>query len=168
MFDKPNDSKLKNTETSSKNGGENFLVRGKLTLKEASQLTPYSDEYLGLLIRKGRLVGFKEKGKWFTTKEAVENYMQKVAEASYAHQKNLNVEVPAEKIKMASINLRWTLILVGVIFVGAVLFGSYAYVKSKQDSACVKYKVRKDENSNIFIEVGKDEQVGKVIVVQGE
>lgn len=145
-----------------------FLVRGEVSLNEASRMTPYSADYLGLLIRKGRLQGFKEKGKWYTTREAVENYMQKVAEASYAHQENLNVEVPAEKIKIASVNLRWTLVLAGVIFAGAVLFGAYAFVKSKQDSECARYKVRKDENNNIFIEVGKDEQVGKVIVVQGE
>ena len=139
-----------------------------ISLNEASRMTPYSPDYLGLLIRKGRLVGYKQRGKWWTTGEAVQSYMQKVAEASYAHQENLNVEVPAEKIKMASVNLRWTLILVGVIFVGAVLFGAYSYVKSKQDSACARYKVRKDENNNIFVEVGKDEIIGKVIVVQGE
>lgn len=140
----------------------------KLSLKDASKLTPYSDEYLGLLIRKGRLEGFKKKGKWYTTREAVESYMRKVAEASYAHQENLNVEVPAEKIKMASINFRWALVLVGVIFAGAVLFGAYAYVKSKQDAACLKYKVRKDEAGNIIIEVGKDEYVRQVNVIQGD
>ncbi len=140
----------------------------KLNLKEASELTPYSDEYLGLLIRKRRLQGFKERGKWYTTREAIDSYLRKVAEASYAHQETLKVEVPAEKIKMASINLRWALLLVGVIFAGAVLFGAYAYVKSKEDSACAKYKVRKDENNNIFIEVGKDEPVGKVLVIQGD
>lgn len=139
-----------------------------ITLEEASNMTPYTSDYLGQLIRKNRLEAWKQRGRWYTSRQAVERYLQKVAEASYAHQENLNVEVPAEKIKMASVNLRWTLILSGVIFAGAVLFGAYTYVKSKQDSACAKYKVRKDENNNIFIEVGKDEQVGNVIVVQGE
>jgi len=139
-----------------------------ISLNEASRMTPYSADYLGLLVRKGRLQGEKRIGKWYTTSRAVEEYMQKVAEASYAHRENLNVEVPAEKIKMASVNLRWTLILAGVVFAGAVSFGAYAYVKSKQDSACLRYKVRKDENNNIFVEVGKDETIGKVIVVQGE
>jgi len=144
------------------------IQKNLLSLNEASRLTPYSSDYLGLLIRKGRLAGWKEKGRWWTTREAVESYMRKVAEASYAHQENLNVDVPAEKIKMASVNLRWTLILAGVIFTGSVLFGAYAYVKSKQDSACLRYKVRKDENNNIFVEVAKDETVGRVIMVQGE
>ena len=94
--------------------------------------------------------------------------MQKVAVASYAHQENLNVEVPAEKIKMASVNFRWALILLAVIFTGAVLFGAYAYVKSKQDSACLRYKVTKDESGNITIEVGRNEYVRQVLVVQGE
>ncbi len=139
-----------------------------ISLKEASNLTPYSDEYLGLLIRKGRLEGFKKKGKWYTTKDAVERYMQKVAEASYAHQENLNVEVPAERIKIASVNLRWALILSGVIFAGSVLFGSYSYVKSREDSACAKYKVKKDDNGNLVIEVPKNENVRNISVVQGE
>ena len=123
------------------------IQKNLLSLNEASRLTPYSSDYLGLLIRKGRLAGWKEKGRWWTTREAVESYMRKVAEASYAHQENLNVDVPAEKIKMASVNLRWTLILAG---------------------ACLRYKVRKDENNNIFVEVAKDETVGRVIMVQGE
>ena len=59
---------------------------------------------------------------------------------------------------MASVNLKWDTI-VGAIFAGAVLFGAYAYVKSKQDSACLKYKVTKDENGNITIEVGRNEYV---------
>jgi hypothetical protein len=139
-----------------------------ISLNEASRMTPYSPDYLGLLIRKGRLFGYKEKGKWWTTQEAVENYLRKVAEASYAHRENLKVEVPAEKIKMASVNFRWTLILAGVIFTGAVLFGAYAYVKSKEDSACAKYKVRKDEAGNITIEVPKNESVKNILVVQGE
>lgn len=142
--------------------------RQPISLKEASQMTPYSDEYLGLLIRKGRLEGFKEKGKWYTTREAVQRYLRKVAEASYAHQENLNVEVPAEKIKMASVNLRWALILAGVIFAGAVFFGAYSWVKSKEDSACAKYKVRKDEAGNIIIEIPKNENVKNISVMQGE
>jgi hypothetical protein len=139
-----------------------------ITLDQASHMTPYTSDYLGQLIRKNRLEAWKKRGRWYTSREAVERYLNKVAEASYAHQKNLNVEVPEEKIKIASINLRWTMILFAVIFAGVVLFGAYTYVKSKQDSACSRYKVRKDENNNIFIEVAKDEQVGKVIVVQGE
>jgi len=139
-----------------------------ITLDEASNMTPYTSDYLGQLIRKNRLEAWKQRGRWYTSRQAVERYLQKVAEASYAHQENLNVDVPAEKIKMASVNLRWTLILAGVIFAGAVLFGAYSYVKSREDSACARYKVRKDENNNIFVEVGKDEIVGKVIVVQGE
>lgn len=139
-----------------------------ISLQEASEMTPYGPDYLGLLIRKGRLAGWKEKGKWTTTREEVKRYLQRVAEASYSHQENLNVEVPAEKIKMASVNLRWAIILLGVVFSGAVLFGAYAYVKSKQDSACVRYKVRKDESGNIIVTVGKNEDVKNVLVEQGE
>ena len=139
-----------------------------ITLGEASKMTPYTSDYLGQLIRKGRLEGKKEKGKWVTSREAVERYLQKVAEASYAHQEILRVEVPAERIKIASINLKWAIILASVVFAGAVLFGAYAYVSSKQDDACLRYKVRKDESGNIVVEVGKNEYVRNVLVVQGE
>lgn len=145
------------------------ISRQKLiTLNEARKLTPYTADYLGQLIRKRRLEAWKEKGRWHTSREAVERYLQKVAEASYAHQENLNIEVPAEKIKIASIKLKWVLVLTGVIVAGGALFGAWSYVKSEQDSARVRYKVRKDEAGNIAVEVPKDEYVRSVNVVRGE
>lgn len=46
-------------------------------MAEASPLTPYSSEYLSLLARKGKLPSKKIQNTWYTTKSAVEDYMQK-------------------------------------------------------------------------------------------
>lgn len=47
-----------------------------ITLQEASRLTPYDSNYLGLLIRKGYLFAVKKGGRWYTTREAVEEYVR--------------------------------------------------------------------------------------------
>ena len=46
-----------------------------LTLVEASKITPYSADYLGLLVRKGRIGAFKEGNKWYITKDELLKYV---------------------------------------------------------------------------------------------
>ncbi len=53
-----------------------------ISLQEASKLTPYDANYLGLLIRKNRLSAIKKSGKWYTTKELVLQYLGEVAQKS--------------------------------------------------------------------------------------
>ena len=77
-----------------------------ISLTEASKLTPYSSDYLGLLVRKGKLEGCKKDGKWFTEKWAVEKYLKETAASSYQYQKSLNVKVPEAEIKKAEVNFR--------------------------------------------------------------
>ena len=48
-----------------------------LTMSEASRLTPYSSEYLGLLARKGKLPAKKIGKVWFTTKSFLDDYMKR-------------------------------------------------------------------------------------------
>lgn len=50
-----------------------------LPLQEAAAGTPYSQEYLSLLARKGRLEAVKRGRNWYTTRRAVERYRQSVA-----------------------------------------------------------------------------------------
>ena len=50
-----------------------------ITLAEAAQGTPYSQEYLSLLARKGRLEAIKRGRNWMTTQRAVEDYMRSVS-----------------------------------------------------------------------------------------
>lgn len=47
-----------------------------LTLAEASKLTPYTQEYLSLLARKGSIGAFKLRRNWVTTKKALEEYVK--------------------------------------------------------------------------------------------
>jgi len=47
-----------------------------LTLAEASKLTPYTQEYLSLLARKGSIGAFKLRRNWVTTKKTLEEYLR--------------------------------------------------------------------------------------------
>jgi len=56
-----------------------------LTLKEASKLTPYTQEYLSLLARKGNLGAFKLRRNWVITKKALNEYLK--AHPTVIHEK---------------------------------------------------------------------------------
>jgi len=47
-----------------------------LTLKEASKLTPYTQEYLSLLARKGSIGAFKLRRNWVITRRALDQYLK--------------------------------------------------------------------------------------------
>jgi Fic family protein len=47
-----------------------------LTLAEASKLTPFTQEYLSLLARKGSIGAFKLRRNWVTTKKALDEYLK--------------------------------------------------------------------------------------------
>jgi len=47
-----------------------------LTLAEASKLTPYTQEYLSLLARKGNIGAFKLRRNWVITKKALNEYLK--------------------------------------------------------------------------------------------
>lgn len=51
--------------------------QGYISLKEAANYCEYSIEYLSLLARKGLLPAVKFKRNWMTTREAIENYVNK-------------------------------------------------------------------------------------------
>lgn len=48
-----------------------------ISLNQAAQLSGYSQDYLGFLIRKGEIKGAKKGRSWFTTEEEVKNYLFK-------------------------------------------------------------------------------------------
>lgn len=50
-----------------------------LPLREAAKLTPYSQEYLSLLARTGKLEAMKRGRNWMTTRQALETYLQSVS-----------------------------------------------------------------------------------------
>ena len=45
-----------------------------MLLSEAAKDTTYSSKYLNLLIRQGKLEGYKDGRNWLTTKESIERY----------------------------------------------------------------------------------------------
>jgi Fic family protein len=47
-----------------------------LTLAEASRLTPYTQEYLSLLARKGNIGAFKLRRNWIITKKTLNEYLE--------------------------------------------------------------------------------------------
>lgn len=49
-----------------------------IALREAADGTPYSQEYLSLLARSGRIEAVKRGRVWFTTRKAIENYRKSV------------------------------------------------------------------------------------------
>lgn len=49
-----------------------------ISLAEAAKLTPYSQEYLSLLARKGRLRALKRNDDWVTTRKNVEEYLASI------------------------------------------------------------------------------------------
>lgn len=58
-------------------------IRKYLTLAEAAKGTPYSQEYLSLLARQGKIEAFKMQRNWLTTKEAIKKYIKKVKLSKY-------------------------------------------------------------------------------------
>lgn len=69
-----------------------------IPLREAAQGTPYSQEYLSLLARKGRLEAVKRGRVWHTTRRAVADYQRSVskAQAAVATQDTLARTTPGE------------------------------------------------------------------------
>ncbi len=53
-----------------------------IPLREAAEGTPYSQEYLSLLARRGRLEAVKRGRVWYTTRQAVADYMQSLKRSS--------------------------------------------------------------------------------------
>ena len=53
-----------------------------ISLAQAAEGTPYSQEYLSLLARKGRLEAIKRGRVWLTTRQAVSDYRRSVEKVS--------------------------------------------------------------------------------------
>ena len=53
-----------------------------LPLREAAELTPYSQDYLSLLARTGRLEAVKRGRVWHTTRQALAAYLESVGKAA--------------------------------------------------------------------------------------
>lgn len=141
-----------------------------ISVKEASKMTPYSPDYLSLLIRKGRLEGHKIGKNWHTTEGAVRAYLQRAAESSYDHQQvmeSVNVKVPEMAIKKAATNLRWTVLLLSIIAVGALYVWKIMDDK-RNENIRSKYRISEDGEGNVTIFADDPGQIKSVNVVKKE
>lgn len=138
-----------------------------VSLKDASRTTPYGADYLGLLVRKGKLDGYKVGGKWYTTDEAVQKYLRQAAESSYEHQRNLNVKIPAEEIRKAKVNFRWAIVLLSVlVFCGLLVWKIMD--DNKLENIRTKYRIVEDGQGNLLIYTADPSKVGSVKVLRKE
>jgi hypothetical protein len=96
-------------------------LKKAIPLNQASKLSGYHSDYLSSLIRKGELKGTKIGGNWFTTEEAIKDYVfkQKVRHKELAVADFLS---PARTRKI--------FILAGITFLSVVLLGIYLYGKN--------------------------------------
>jgi hypothetical protein len=141
-----------------------------ISLRDASKATPYSSDYLGLLVRKGKLDGEKIGGKWYTTREAMQEYIQKAAQASYEHQESLNVRIPEEEIKKAKVNLRWALLLVLItVFSSIIIWMLYLKNQDDRKSENIRNKYRiTEQDGNLTIYADDPNQIKSVKVIKKE
>lgn len=61
-----------------------------ITLTEASKITPYSVNYLGLLVRKGRIGAYKENNRWYVKEKDILNYANEMNIRKKNQQNDIN------------------------------------------------------------------------------
>lgn len=72
-----------------------LMVNGYISLKEATKYCSYSADYLKLRARQGKLKSIKMGRNWFTTKEWVEEYLQKSLDAQ--NRQKLRIQVKSSE-----------------------------------------------------------------------
>ena len=70
-----------------------------IPLHEAAKLTDYSQEYISLLCRRGKIKGEKLGRNWFTTKEWISDYVDKIKESKEVKSNKDKEEAISVKIK---------------------------------------------------------------------
>ncbi|MFH0968888.1 MAG: hypothetical protein V1804_00055 [Patescibacteria group bacterium] len=97
-----------------------------ISMLEASRLCSYSQEYLSLLARQGKLQSKKIGKRWFTTEEAVSEYLKekRPGEKIADYRKEL---LAPKKVKF---NYSWLIFGVSLLFITVFLF-IYQNMESK-------------------------------------
>ena len=75
------------------------LKESFISLAEASRSSPYSRDYLSFLVRKGKLKARKIGRDWFTTREWVEDYIQRHGRGEDRKSAAFNESIPKKKEK---------------------------------------------------------------------
>ena len=113
-----------------------------LSLQDAAEISPYSQEYLSLRARQGKLKAIKLGRNWVTTKEWLQEYFEKAEEYKNGNGHALKtapppINLPIEIIfSPASFNWKFALALYSVLilFTGAAFFGKNSLVKVFEDA----------------------------------
>ncbi|MEI7688783.1 MAG: helix-turn-helix domain-containing protein [Candidatus Nomurabacteria bacterium] len=112
-----------------------------ISLNQAAQLSGYSQDYLGFLVRKGEIKGMKKGRAWFTTEEEVNNYIfkKKVRHQEFAI-KDFFSPTRTKNIIIATI----------IIFIGGFLLLS-SFTKSKPTPTVETQSAVKSDGGSIRI-----------------
>ena len=87
-----------------------------ISLNQAAQMSGYTQDYLGFLIRKGEIKGVKKGRAWFTTAEEVNNYLFK---------KKVRHQELAIKDFFSPTRTKNIIIAAIIIFIGGFLLSSF-------------------------------------------
>jgi hypothetical protein len=130
-----------------------------LTLQEASKVSPYRTDYLSLLMRKGKIEGFKKDGKCYITEKSLKKYLNRIAEANYSRQTALQVKISEVEMKKNLTNLKWALALAIIAILGLLTWNGSGKMSSDE------FKIEKDAQNNLVIHVDDPSSIGSVTIM---
>lgn len=134
-----------------------------ISLCEASKLTPYDANYLGLLVRKKRLFAVKKNGKWFTTTDAVKEYLKEVSQKSLDHY-GFRGTSGANMGLVASIFIPITIFVAIAVFVSAE--GASSVSSGEENATENKESIRVDVSSGELTSRDTYDGSGNTVVPQ--
>jgi hypothetical protein len=108
-----------------------------ISLQEATKYCPYTQEYLSLRARQGKLKAVKFGRNWVTKKEWLEEYLKKVEE----YNNNFKIKkvvappenLPVEKLPVLKIRFAFVIALVFVLLATGIVFGQDSFKNVYQE-----------------------------------
>ncbi len=116
------------------------MTKPYISLQEASRLTPYDANYLGLLVRKNRLPAIKRDGKWYTTKESILQYLDQVNQKSPGYETYSN---SMKKSLGTGLTLVSSIFVSLMIIIAIIIFIFAESASSEKDT----FKIIQNENT---------------------
>ena len=129
-----------------------------LSLKEASEICEYSQEYLSLRARQGKLKAVKMGRNWVTKKEWVEEYIEKVHKSSIIDLSNISNEIKIPTIRFGFLfSFAFILLLSTLLFFGKNSYGEVSYKTLNYVKASINGELSENEKfSKLDIEEKKE------------
>lgn len=107
-----------------------------ITLREASKISGYNSDYLGYLIREGKMNGRKVGRNWMTTTEDVKYYLANLAVLSKINKKPVNFKVAVFVMFISA------LATFGVYYVYTIIYQN-AYDQAAKNEVVTRNSVEK-------------------------